>query len=83
VHGRPATLQQLLADSRARLTQTPTVVALDTSRTPVFRIPEVGEAECVGCNLCWLGVRWKTASPIIASMPVDRRKVGRSGHAGA
>jgi dihydropyrimidine dehydrogenase (NAD+) subunit PreA len=22
--------------------------------TPLWRIPRVDEAECVGCNLCWL-----------------------------
>ncbi len=46
------------AASRARISTTP-IATLDASRaldgrTPPERIPRVDEAECVGCNLCWL-----------------------------
>ncbi|HUA59967.1 MAG TPA: NAD-dependent dihydropyrimidine dehydrogenase subunit PreA [Verrucomicrobiae bacterium] len=44
--------------SRAKLTVTP-IAKLDPAaamngKTPPERIPHVDEAECVGCNLCWL-----------------------------
>ncbi len=29
-------------------------LALHPGKTPLHRIPRVDEAECVGCNLCWL-----------------------------
>jgi dihydropyrimidine dehydrogenase (NAD+) subunit PreA len=35
------------------ITVTP-IPKLDAPRTPSPRIPRVDEAECVGCNLCWL-----------------------------
>ncbi|HYM10843.1 MAG TPA: NAD-dependent dihydropyrimidine dehydrogenase subunit PreA, partial [Bryobacterales bacterium] len=43
------------AQSRRRITWTP-APRLDVTAgpTPVERIPRVDEAECVGCNLCWL-----------------------------
>jgi dihydropyrimidine dehydrogenase (NAD+) subunit PreA len=46
------------AASRARIAVTP-IAKLDSSQalhsgTPAIRIPRVDEAECVGCNLCWL-----------------------------
>jgi dihydropyrimidine dehydrogenase (NAD+) subunit PreA len=46
------------AASRARITTTP-IAKLDAAQatdghTPPERIPRVDEAECVGCNLCWL-----------------------------
>ena len=48
----------LVAASRARIATTP-IAKLDAAqvsngRTPPERIPRVDEAECVGCNLCWL-----------------------------
>jgi dihydropyrimidine dehydrogenase (NAD+) subunit PreA len=55
----PAALE---AASRARISTTP-IAKLDAEqvsgpqgrpRTPPERIPRVDEAECVGCNLCWL-----------------------------
>ncbi|MCI0433126.1 MAG: NAD-dependent dihydropyrimidine dehydrogenase subunit PreA, partial [Gemmatimonadetes bacterium] len=36
------------------IARTPSVSAVDTSKTPPERIPWVDEQECVGCNLCWL-----------------------------
>jgi dihydropyrimidine dehydrogenase (NAD+) subunit PreA len=46
------------AKSRARIATTP-IAKLDMAQvanghTPPERIPHVDEAECVGCNLCWL-----------------------------
>jgi len=46
------------ASSRARIAVTP-IAKLDAAeavalRAPAARIPRVDEAECVGCNLCWL-----------------------------
>jgi dihydropyrimidine dehydrogenase (NAD+) subunit PreA len=46
------------AASRARIAVTP-IAKLDALQatgggTPAHRIPRVDEAECVGCNLCWL-----------------------------
>jgi dihydropyrimidine dehydrogenase (NAD+) subunit PreA len=46
------------AASGARIAITP-IAKLDSEgtpavRTPAARIPRVDEAECVGCNLCWL-----------------------------
>ena len=53
-----ATPAALEAASRARIAVTP-IAKLDSSvapaaATPPGRIPVVDEAECVGCNLCWL-----------------------------
>jgi dihydropyrimidine dehydrogenase (NAD+) subunit PreA len=47
------------AASRARIAVTPiakldTLQAANGKKTPPARIPTVDEAECVGCNLCWL-----------------------------
>ncbi|HYW42194.1 MAG TPA: NAD-dependent dihydropyrimidine dehydrogenase subunit PreA [Bryobacteraceae bacterium] len=45
------------ARSRARITTTP-IAKLDSVKanggTPAVRVPRIDEAECVGCNLCWL-----------------------------
>jgi dihydropyrimidine dehydrogenase (NAD+) subunit PreA len=46
------------AISRAKIVTTP-IAKLDAIKkaeggTPAVRIPRVDEAECVGCNLCWL-----------------------------
>jgi len=58
--GRPPAAIE--ASSRARITTTP-IAKLDAagaeagagaSQTPPARIPRIDEAECVGCNLCWL-----------------------------
>jgi dihydropyrimidine dehydrogenase (NAD+) subunit PreA len=55
-HSRPESLESA---SRARLTVTPiakldALQAANGYQTPPERIPKVDEAECVGCNLCWL-----------------------------
>jgi dihydropyrimidine dehydrogenase (NAD+) subunit PreA len=54
-HAVPAAVE---AASRVRIALTP-IAKLDATRldhgvTPPERIPHVDEAECVGCNLCWL-----------------------------
>jgi dihydropyrimidine dehydrogenase (NAD+) subunit PreA len=64
------TPEQLLAESRARIAQTPAVVAVDTTRTPPARIPKVDEQECVGCNLCWL------VCPVENCITMDRVDTG-------
>jgi dihydropyrimidine dehydrogenase (NAD+) subunit PreA len=46
--------EELLARSRATIAQTPSVSAVNSSVTPLVRIPRIDEVECVGCNLCWL-----------------------------
>jgi len=46
--------EDLARASRAAITATPHVSAVDSSVTPPRRIPRVDEQECVGCNLCWL-----------------------------
>jgi dihydropyrimidine dehydrogenase (NAD+) subunit PreA len=46
--------EDLVAQSRKRIAQTPTAAKVDSSVTPPVRIPKVDEHECVGCNLCWL-----------------------------
>jgi len=51
-HAKPADVE---AGSKARIAVTP-IAKLDSGR-PVAqndRLPHVDEAECVGCNLCWL-----------------------------
>jgi len=65
------TPEQLLAQSRARIAQTPAVVAVDTAHTPAARIPKVDEQECVGCNLCWL------VCPVESCITMDRVDTGR------
>ncbi|HTQ55729.1 MAG TPA: NAD-dependent dihydropyrimidine dehydrogenase subunit PreA [Bryobacteraceae bacterium] len=65
------TPEHLLAHSRARRTQTPSLVAVDTSRTPAARVPRVDENECVGCNLCWL------VCPVEGCITMDRVDTGR------
>jgi dihydropyrimidine dehydrogenase (NAD+) subunit PreA len=54
-HALPAALE---ARSRATIATTP-IAKLDSVQggngaAPSVRIPRVDEAECVGCNLCWL-----------------------------
>ncbi len=66
------TPEQLVAASRARLAQTPAVVAVDTAHTPVVRIPRVDEPECVGCNLCWL------VCPVEGCITMDRVDTGKA-----
>ena len=44
--------------------------ALDPGRTPPERIPWVNEAECVGCNLCWL------VCPIEGCITMERVETG-------
>jgi dihydropyrimidine dehydrogenase (NAD+) subunit PreA len=62
--------EELTAASRARIAQTPAVVAVDTVRTPAARIPKVDEVECVGCNLCWL------VCPVEGCITMDRVERG-------
>jgi dihydropyrimidine dehydrogenase (NAD+) subunit PreA len=60
------------AASRARIAVTP-IAKLDTAKVgaaPV-RIPRVDEAECVGCNLCWL------VCPVEQCITMERVDVGR------
>jgi dihydropyrimidine dehydrogenase (NAD+) subunit PreA len=64
------TPEHLIAESRARLAQTPAVVAVDTAHTPAARIPKVDERECVGCNLCWL------VCPVESCITMDRVDTG-------
>ena len=64
------TPEELTAQSRAQLTQTPAVVAVDTAHTPAARIPKVDEQECVGCNLCWL------VCPVEGCITMDRVDTG-------
>ena len=50
-HARPA---DLIEATRRSITITP-IPKLDGARAaPAKRVPRVDEAECVGCNLCWL-----------------------------
>jgi dihydropyrimidine dehydrogenase (NAD+) subunit PreA len=54
-HAKPAAVE---AASYALIATTP-IAKLDAvetthAATPPLRIPHVDEAECVGCNLCWL-----------------------------
>jgi dihydropyrimidine dehydrogenase (NAD+) subunit PreA len=65
----------LEAASRARIAVTP-IAKLDSSqttdgRTPEIRIPRVDEAECVGCNLCWL------VCPVEDCITMERVDTGR------
>jgi dihydropyrimidine dehydrogenase (NAD+) subunit PreA len=39
--------------------------------TPEWRIPRVDEAECVGCNLCWL------VCPVEGCITMDRVETGK------
>ena len=56
--------------ARGGITVTPNVSRVDTSVTPVERIPFVDEAECVGCNLCWL------VCPVPGCISMERVDVG-------
>jgi dihydropyrimidine dehydrogenase (NAD+) subunit PreA len=67
---RSGTPEQVLAEARARYTQTPAVVAVDTAHTPPERIPRVDEQACVGCNLCWL------VCPVEGCITMDRVDTG-------
>jgi dihydropyrimidine dehydrogenase (NAD+) subunit PreA len=63
------------AASQARLTVTP-IAKLDShvhsnGKTPPERIPHVDEAECVGCNLCWL------VCPVENCITMEQVDVGR------
>ena len=50
-HSAPATVE---AASRSRIAVTP-IARLDAGKAETSkRVPKVDEAECVGCNLCWL-----------------------------
>ncbi len=64
------TPEQLVAASAATLSQTPAVVAVDTTHTPPSRIPKVDEQACVGCNLCWL------VCPVEGCITMDRVDTG-------
>jgi dihydropyrimidine dehydrogenase (NAD+) subunit PreA len=48
--------EQVEGASRRKIawTPSPSVAREPGGRTPPERIPRVDEAECVGCNLCWL-----------------------------
>ena len=54
-HSTPAEIEK---SSRGVIVTTPVSKsaqeALNPAQTPLHRIPHVDEAECVGCNLCWL-----------------------------
>jgi dihydropyrimidine dehydrogenase (NAD+) subunit PreA len=65
------TPEGLVAQSRRRPTQTPTVVAVDTAHTPAVRIPRIDEVACVGCNLCWL------VCPVEGCITMDQVDAGR------
>jgi dihydropyrimidine dehydrogenase (NAD+) subunit PreA len=67
--------ESLEAASRARIAVTP-IAKLDSTqtingRTPGIRIPRVDEAECVGCNLCWL------VCPVENCITMERVDTGR------
>ena len=69
--------EEAVAASRARVTVTP-VARLDpdaaarAGKTPPERIPRVDEAECVGCNLCWL------VCPVPGCITMDKIETGRA-----
>ncbi len=71
-HGRRAHAGGGCGREPGALAQTPAVVAVDTARTPAVRIPKVDEAECVGCNLCWL------VCPVEGCITMDRVDTGRA-----
>jgi dihydropyrimidine dehydrogenase (NAD+) subunit PreA len=65
------------AATEARLTVTP-IAKLDATvhnntKTPTERIPRVDEAECVGCNLCWL------VCPVDGCITMEQIDTGRPG----
>jgi dihydropyrimidine dehydrogenase (NAD+) subunit PreA len=73
-YAKPADVE---AATRARLTVTP-IGKLDSpahtnSKTPPERIPHVDEAECVGCNLCWL------VCPVEGCITMEQVDSGRPG----
>jgi dihydropyrimidine dehydrogenase (NAD+) subunit PreA len=65
------------AASRASIAVTP-IARLDSpatggaGRTPPERIPRVDEAECVGCNLCWL------VCPVPGCITMDKVETGHA-----
>jgi dihydropyrimidine dehydrogenase (NAD+) subunit PreA len=65
--------ERLEAASRRRITSTPapTVAGRGNGRTPPERIPRVDEAECVGCNLCWL------VCPVEGCITMEQVETGR------
>jgi dihydropyrimidine dehydrogenase (NAD+) subunit PreA len=76
-HGH-ALPEQVVAASLSRLASTPSAT-LDAggsrngaSKTPPERIPYVDEAECVGCNLCWL------VCPVEHCITMDRVDTGQT-----
>jgi len=65
------------AASRARIAVTPIakldeLQAANGKKTPPARIPTVDEAECVGCNLCWL------VCPVENCINMERVDTGRT-----
>ena len=72
-HAAPADVE---AGSRARIAVTP-IAKLDAQTapgraTPPARIPRVDEAECVGCNLCWL------VCPVEHCITMEKIETGRA-----
>ena len=70
-----ATPESLEAASRTSIAVTP-IAKLDAPHvangaTPPLRIPRVDEAECVGCNLCWL------VCPVEDCITMERVETGR------
>jgi dihydropyrimidine dehydrogenase (NAD+) subunit PreA len=64
------------ANAPAGVTVTPipkldSVAASNGATTPASRIPRVDEAECVGCNLCWL------VCPVENCITMERVETGR------
>jgi dihydropyrimidine dehydrogenase (NAD+) subunit PreA len=71
-YGKPEAAE---AATRASITVTP-IAKLDShagpdGKTPPERIPHVDEAECVGCNLCWL------VCPAPGSITMEKVETGR------
>src|SRR4051794_3240942 len=71
-HAPPASME---ARSRAKVVVTP-IAKLDSAAamsggTPAVRIPRVDEAECVGCNLCWL------VCPVESCITMEKVETGR------
>jgi dihydropyrimidine dehydrogenase (NAD+) subunit PreA len=68
----PATVE---ARSKSRVVTTP-IPKLDSVQsadigTPAIRIPRIDEAECVGCNLCWL------VCPVDGCISMERVETGK------
>jgi dihydropyrimidine dehydrogenase (NAD+) subunit PreA len=74
--GEGATPPDIEARSRALITATP-IAKLDANQaaqngTPAIRIPRIDEAECVGCNLCWL------VCPVEGCITMEQVPTGRA-----